>query len=154
MNMTPSAEANPRYALSDYLAAERTLLAWIRTGLALMGFGFVVARFGLFLQELQAAQIDVPRHSYGMSLWFGTALIAVGVAVNLYAGWQHARLVRDLDRGAPAHSRSATMAVSIAVFLALVGLAMTIYLISLRGSAQSSSGNNSRENSQYHQESP
>jgi putative membrane protein len=37
-------------ALSDYLAAERTLLAWIRTGLALMGFGFVVARFGLFLQ--------------------------------------------------------------------------------------------------------
>ena len=33
---------------SDYLAAERTFLAWIRTGLALMGFGFVVARFGLF----------------------------------------------------------------------------------------------------------
>ena len=37
---------------SDYLAAERTLLAWIRTGLALMGFGFVVARFGLFLEAL------------------------------------------------------------------------------------------------------
>jgi putative membrane protein len=39
-------------SLSDYLAAERTLLAWISTGLALMGFGFVVARFGLFLQQL------------------------------------------------------------------------------------------------------
>ena len=37
-----------------YLAAERTLLAWIRTGLALMGFGFVVARFGLFLREVAA----------------------------------------------------------------------------------------------------
>ena len=37
------------------LAAERTLLAWVRTGLALMGFGFVVARFGLFLHELAAA---------------------------------------------------------------------------------------------------
>ena len=37
---------------SDYLAAERTFLAWIRTGLALMGFGFVVARFGLFLREI------------------------------------------------------------------------------------------------------
>ena len=36
------------------LAAERTLLAWIRTGLALMGFGFVVARFGLFLREVEA----------------------------------------------------------------------------------------------------
>ena len=36
-------------------AAERTLLAWMRTGLALMGFGFVVARFGLFLREIAAA---------------------------------------------------------------------------------------------------
>ena len=42
--------------LSDSLAAERTFLAWIRTGLALMGFGFVVARFGLFLQQLQVIQ--------------------------------------------------------------------------------------------------
>ena len=38
------------------LAAERTFLAWIRTGLALMGFGFVVARFGLFLRELTAVK--------------------------------------------------------------------------------------------------
>ena len=37
----------------DHLAAERTFLAWIRTGIALMGFGFVVARFGLFLQQLR-----------------------------------------------------------------------------------------------------
>ena len=38
----------------DYLAAERTFLAWLRTGLALMGFGFVVDRFGLFLRQLEA----------------------------------------------------------------------------------------------------
>jgi putative membrane protein len=120
--------------LSDYLAAERTLLAWIRTGLALMGFGFVVARFGLFLQELQAVQRGpVPAaHSTGLSLWFGTALIAVGVIVNVFAGWQHARLVRELDRGGPAHARSSTGAILIAFFLALVGLAMTAYLVSLR----------------------
>src|SRR5271155_2656466 len=111
--------------LSDYLAAERTLLAWIRTGLALMGFGFVVARFGLFLQELQATQHTVSVQTYGLSLWFGTALIAVGVIVNLYAGWQHARLVRDLDRGETGRSRSSRMAVMIAFFLALVGLGMT-----------------------------
>ena len=49
-------EKTQRAGLSDYLAAERTLLAWIRTGLALMGFGFVVARFGLFLQQLQVMQ--------------------------------------------------------------------------------------------------
>jgi uncharacterized protein (DUF302 family) len=84
--------------------------------------------------------------SYGLSLWFGTALIAVGVIVNLFAGWQHARLVRDLDRGGATHARPAAPAVVIALFLALVGLAMTIYLISVRGSAHLSSETNSRNN--------
>jgi putative membrane protein len=139
-------EGEPHAALSDYLAAERTVLAWIRTGLALMGFGFVVARFGLFLQELQAVPNASSARAYGLSLWFGTALIAVGVFVNLFAGWQHARLVRLLDRGGPVRSRPAGPAVTIAVFLALVGLAMTIYLVSVRGSARAPTGNNSLNN--------
>ncbi len=139
--MDAPTEIRQKADLRDYLAAERTLLAWIRTGLALMGFGFVVARFGLFLQELQAAQHAPLPQSFGLSLWFGTALIAMGVIVNLFAGWQHSQLVHELDRGGPAHSRPSTPAVTIAVFLALVGLAMTIYLVSLRGSAGSNSGN-------------
>ena len=134
-------EIREKAALSDYLAAERTLLAWIRTGLALMGFGFVVARFGLFLQELQIAQHTLPARSYGLSLWFGTALIAVGVIVNILAGWHHARLVRELDRGETAHSRLSTQAVAIAFFLALVGLAMAIYLVSVRSSIRSQFAN-------------
>jgi putative membrane protein len=135
--MNAPAGTEQKAALSDYLAAERTLLAWIRTGLALMGFGFVVARFGLFLQQLQAMQRAPAGQSYGLSLWFGTALIAVGVIVNAFAGWHHLRLVRELDRGEANHSRPSLQAVAVAFFLALVGLAMAIYLISVRSSAGS-----------------
>src|SRR6202163_2083461 len=97
--MDTSAGTWQKAALSDYLAAERTLLAWIRTGLALMGFGFVVARFGLFLQQLQIAEHSPAVQSYGHSLWFGTALIGAGVAVNLLSGWHHLRLIRIMDQG-------------------------------------------------------
>ncbi len=113
---------------SDYLAAERTFLAWIRTGLALMGFGFVVARFGLFLRALQPS---VPSQSYGLSVWFGTALIIVGVIVNIWSARHHVRLVQDLNRGGSAFNRPSSLAIIVAVILAVVGLAMAIYLISV-----------------------
>jgi uncharacterized protein (DUF302 family)/uncharacterized membrane protein YidH (DUF202 family) len=135
--MDSHANTGQKAGLSDYLAAERTLLAWIRTGLALMGFGFVVARFGLFLQQMQIMQRAPLERSYGLSLWFGTALIAVGVIVNVFAGWQHLRLVRELDRGAASHSHSSAQAVLIAFFLALVGLTMAIYLVSVRSTTHS-----------------
>ena len=106
--MDAPTEKNERADLRDYLAAERTFLAWVRTGLALMGFGFVVARFGLFLQQLRFIDQAPSRPSYGVSLWFGTALIAVGVVVNLSSASRHVRLVRELDRGEPACFRPLT----------------------------------------------
>jgi uncharacterized protein (DUF302 family)/uncharacterized membrane protein YidH (DUF202 family) len=114
------------------MAAERTVLAWIRTGLALMGFGFVVARFGLFLRVLQAGQSGPPMQSYGLSYWFGTALIVLGVAVNILSAWRHIGLVRDLNRGGTSFKRPSTLAVAIALSLAVVGLAMAIYLLTVR----------------------
>ncbi len=119
------------------LAAERTFLAWIRTGLALMGFGFVVARFGLFLQEFQIGQRGqtILSRSPGLSRWFGTALIAVGVIVNGVAAWHHARLVHELDRGGAPPARPSTVAIVVACALALVGMAMIVYLLSVEGSS-------------------
>jgi uncharacterized protein (DUF302 family) len=116
---------------SDYLAAERTFLAWIRTGLALMGFGFVVARFGLFLRALQIGQPSLPAESYGLSFWFGTTLIVVGVIVNILSARYHVRLVRDLNQGGSAFNRPSSLAIVVALILAVVGLAMAIYLISV-----------------------
>jgi uncharacterized protein (DUF302 family)/uncharacterized membrane protein YidH (DUF202 family) len=117
---------------SDYLAAERTFLAWIRTGLALMGFGFVVARFGLFLQALEIQQPNLPVGAVGLSPWFGTALIALGVLVNIICAWNHIRLVHEMQRGGPAIARPSSLAIAVAVVLAALGLAMAIYLLSVR----------------------
>ncbi len=116
---------------ADYLAAERTFLAWIRTGLALMGFGFVVARFGLFLRQVRIVEPTLQSRSYGLSIWFGTALIAAGVLVDIFATWNHLRLVRQLNRGETEFTRPSTGAIALALFLALVGVGMAIYLISV-----------------------
>jgi len=113
-------------SLSDYLAAERTVLAWIRTGLALMGFGFVVARFGLFLAEFQLAQGGSAVQTHRFSLWSGTALIATGIAVNIYSAWSHVQLVAELNRGQLTLPRSPKAAAVVPLFLALVGLGMAI----------------------------
>ncbi len=114
-----------------FLAAERTFLAWIRTGLALMGFGFVVARFGLFLRELSVTAQPVPQTPH-FSVWIGTALVLIGVVVNLLAAAHHMRLVRDLNRGVASFERPSAMAISVAVVLAVVGIAMAVYLAFVR----------------------
>jgi len=117
---------------SDYVAAERTFLAWIRTGLALMGFGFVVARFGLFLEALQLSQPNLPLRPYGLSFWFGTALIVLGIVVYIGSAWNHLRLVQELNRGGLGFNRPSRLAVGVALVLAVVGAMMAIYLVSVR----------------------
>ena len=126
--MADSAKASA----SDYLAAERTFLAWIRTGLAMMGFGFVVARFGLFLQALLLNAANPQIHPNGPSFWIGTALVVFGVVVNLMSARNHVRLVEGLNRGEGDFKPSFVLAVTLALILAAFGLAMAVYLVSVR----------------------
>jgi uncharacterized protein (DUF302 family)/uncharacterized membrane protein YidH (DUF202 family) len=113
---------------SDFLAAERTFLGWIRTGLALMGFGFVVARFGLFVQELQFAYPDLPVRGPSRSLPLGTALVILGVIVTLGSAWNHVRLMQESKREGEAVDRTSTLGIVVALALAGVGVAMAVTL--------------------------
>ena len=125
---TPDQSQDPRV----YLAAERTFLAWIRTGLSLMGFGFVVARFGLFLREMEFSTHPLSLRSARFTLWTGTALILIGVAVNVFSALQHIRFVGAVRRGTEVVDRPVTMSVVFALIVAVTGVAMTIFLVFVR----------------------
>lgn len=121
--------AKPVADLRDYLAEERTFLAWTRTGITLMGFGFVVARFGIFLEQLHLPQQFSAAQPHEFSAWFGAALITTGALVNSFSARRFMRLAREVDRNQFADRSLPRQGVFIASFLALVGIAMTIYLI-------------------------
>ena len=126
--MANEPENDPRV----YFAAERTLLAWLRTGLGLIGVGFAVARFGFFLREMQPGTVRAAAHATGLSVWSGVALVALGVVVNLSAVARHIRVVRELSSGRWQPGRISISAVGLAVLLAVVGAGIAVYLVLAR----------------------
>jgi putative membrane protein len=112
-----------------YFAAERTLLAWVRTGLAMMGFGFVVARFGLFLRELASQRGLTSQEHVGLSLWIGTALVIFGVVVNIIAAAKHCLTLRRLKSDQPLEFHLLSFGVIVAVLLGLLGVFVATYLL-------------------------
>ena len=126
------AQSAPEHDPRVYFAAERTFLAWIRTGLGLMGVGFAVSRFSLFLRQLDAVQGHPAVHTSALPRGSGIALVALGVLVNLLAALRHVQLIRELRTGTWQAGRISTQAVILAVVLALGGLAMAIYLAIVR----------------------
>ena len=94
----------------DYLAEERTFLAWIRTILGLMGLGFLLAR--------------VDRSS----LWLGLTLIAIGAALSLLAIQRYRRTVEELNHLRPRTREPSRQGVFLAQLLAVAGVAMAVHL--------------------------
>jgi putative membrane protein len=109
-------------------AAERTLLSWVRTGLAMMGFGFVVARFGIIMRELASPE-RAPDEQGRFSLWAGVGLVLFGVAIAVGSAWQNHRTMRRLARGETLPVSSWSLSTIVAMLLALFGLLMAGYLI-------------------------
>lgn len=111
--------------------AETTLQVWIRTSLALMGFGFVVARFGLFLREVaQVGHVVVrqhPRLAMTNSV-MGTVLILLGVTTLIVAVVSHRRFLRRLEQGRLDFPSSWSAAVILGLVLAAFGMFLAVYL--------------------------
>ncbi len=109
-----------------YFAAERTLLAWVRTGLTLVGMGFVVARFGLFLRIVRNAPNAAPQLG---STWIGVGLVVLGSLAIGVAAWQHARFWKSLQRQQQTRLSAMKWSVAFAASVALIGLALGGYLV-------------------------
>ena len=120
--------------LSDprvFFAAERTLLAWVRTGLTIMAFGFVVARFGLFLRLLAMQSPDSVSHvdvHHGVSNIVGIALVLIGTACMVLGAIQHKSYVSTLPPADVPRSHDPLYPVLLSVVLAILGLGLAIYL--------------------------
>jgi len=124
MTEPENSQGDPR----TFMAAERTFLAWLRTGIALMGFGFVVARFGLFLRELAASKELANAPGAGFSLPVGVLLICLGILVMVVSAIRHHRYLRAIQTGQFQKNFGSTFAFWLAGLLAVIGLAVTVYL--------------------------
>jgi putative membrane protein len=110
-----------------FFAAERTLLAWNRTSLALMAFGFVIERFGLFMQMLSLTKGETPER--GLSFWIGLAFIIVGALSCLASNLQFRVVLRSLKPVEIPQGYRAHMGEYVNYAVALLGLALTAYLL-------------------------
>lgn len=119
---TAPSPADPRV----YFAAERTLLAWLRTGIGVMAFGFVVARFGLIVRILRAAE---PPPSPGPAAYLGLALVLLGVLAAAGGAVQYRRFCRQL-RAAELPSRLAPFfPLTLAWLLVAIGAVLAVVLV-------------------------
>jgi putative membrane protein len=108
-------------------AAERTLLAWQRSAIALMGFGFVVERFGLFLQMV--AHQPLSGSQRGFSLGLGVVLLVMGAAVALISARQFRQIAKSLDPAVVPPGYWTHIGVGLNVIIAVVALALAVRLL-------------------------
>ena len=113
--------------VSDHLANERTFLAWIRTGIAIMGFGFVVARFGLAIRELALKNPSYVILSLPFSSFVGVILVILGVAITIAALITFIQVRNAIDH--EEFHPQLSFSVLLTVLSSLVGIIVAIYLI-------------------------
>ena len=109
------------------------MLAWIRTGISLMAFGFAIARFGVFLRQVATMGAISTNAEHGVgSAWVGAALVTLGMFANLLATIRYGRIRRAIERGDVGAPDGLAVYV-IGATATLVGAAMTALLIRALG---------------------
>lgn len=123
----------------DYMANERTFLAWIRTSIAIMAFGFVVEKFSIFLKKIafyvggnsgitKNLQAELPTEvQLGYSSIFGICLVGLGGVMCLLAFIKFKKTERMITNGC--YAPTALLDLMLVIFMVLIGLSLIIYLV-------------------------
>jgi len=113
---------------TEYLANERTFLAWIRTSIAVISLGFVVAKFSVWLREL-SVHLDpqMRAHRPGASLPLGVAMMTFGGLLALLAAWRYHVVNRDIERGKVSADRG--LVILVTAMVTVLSGAMIVFIL-------------------------
>ena len=116
-----NSENDPRV----FFAAERTLLAWVRSGLTVIGLGFVVARFNLFLRMVRQ---DHDSGGHHISTWIGISLVILGSSAIAMACWQHVHFIRQLGPADRPRDYLLYWSIWFACSISAIGVLLAVYI--------------------------
>ena len=112
-----------------FFAAERTLLAWLRTGLTIIAIGFLISRFGLFVQLFSVQAPALAHHtSVSISAALGVGFVLVGSLAIATSAIQHRRFVATLPETGLPSAYSSKLAFTLSIFIAILGIILATYL--------------------------
>ena len=121
-------EENRDTKLREHLANERTFLAWIRTSVELMGLGFVIVKFALFLKEVAIMLKDLNiKISEGFSAVVGTGMVAMGVILAFFAFFQYKKVETQINR--QSYKSSSLITVLLTFIIVAGGIFLVIHLL-------------------------
>lgn len=113
----------------DHLANERTFLAWIRTSIGIMAFGFVVEKFALFMKEIAhfLGQDSGTKTPSGYSPIFGIVLVGLGALIGLLSYLRFINIQKQIEE--ESYKKSNKLAASLTLLIVVMGILLLIYLI-------------------------
>lgn len=139
--------------LQQHQANERTFLAWLRTSIALIGLGFAIARFGLFLRELRLAVTQQPTmtHPIFNSENLGIGLVALGIVAIVLAAWHYNQVYWQIERGNyRPHRWMIWIMTAVVILLGILSLPLVIWRETVPGPPSPRSPQRSRQNLPLH----
>ena len=114
--------------VSDHLANERTFLAWIRTSIGIIAFGFVVVKFTLFIKQIALLLgKDVVIHQHGYSSFIGILLVGVGAVTTALSYSRYLRIKKQLDDNS--YKSTSMLITTLTVLILLISIALVTYLL-------------------------